>query len=109
MLIARNSQNVAHGFVARVIGPAGQDGVPVHAYNSHASKTPLARRRFAPSYWRWTGDEDFVELFTNKPPLGYEPFELYVDADDIVARDFDLEDGRIPENVVSALPSSFTI
>jgi hypothetical protein len=37
-----------------------------------------------------------VELFTNKPPLGYEPFELYVDADDIVAHDFDLEDGRIP-------------
>jgi hypothetical protein len=50
-----------------------------------------------------------VELLTNKPPLGYEPFELYVDEDDIVARNFNLEDGRVRENVVSALPSSFTI
>ena len=109
MIIARDAGNIHHGFLARVLGPQTQEGVPVHAYNSHNDKVPLAKRRFFPSHYRWTGDGNYVESFTNSPPQGYLPYELVVLPQDIIASSFNLEAGRVPEHVLRALPQELSL
>jgi transposase InsO family protein len=110
-VIVRNDRNAQRGFVARVISRDKLQGtLVVHAYNS-ASKAEVHKRKYLPSHYATSRAGKQVEIFSSKPPPGFEPYIQLVDELDVVAGPFQLEPktGRVPEHVIATLPAKFML